>query len=159
MMPYPPGYPPPYMVYYPQPPGALPPSWMPERPTVRRSNALRNTGIVLLSVGGALTVAGAVVFGDIISHPCVIFAEGGGQPAGGIEASQERIRSAHQALNACDNPPGIGVAILAAGALTALVGLPLFVIGSQKIPAPNPAARLVPELRVGAGNGSLRWTF
>jgi hypothetical protein len=159
VMPYAPAYPPPYLVYYPQPGGAPPPSWMPESPTVRRSNALRTTGIVLFGLGGALSTAGAVIFGAIITHPCEIFDGGGEQPTGGLEASQERVRSSHQALNGCDDKPGTGVAIIAAGAFTALVGLPLFVIGSKQVPARSAAGKLVPEVSLGAGNGSLRWTF
>lgn len=153
-----PAYPPPYLVYSALP-GAMPPSWMPEPPTVRRSNALRTTGIVLFAVGGVISTAGAVIFGAIITHPCEIINDGGPVPAGGIEASHERVRSAHQALNGCDEKPGVGVAIIAAGAFTALVGIPLFVIGSKQVPPRNMAAKLVPELRVGAGNGSLRWSF
>jgi hypothetical protein len=158
---YAPGYPPPYWIYPPSGAGAPPPYWTPiAPPTERRSPALRNTGIVLFGVGGAVTVVGAVMFFSALANPCVVFDTlDGGQPAGGLEASHERVRSAHQALSACDTDPVLGLGLMGVGLATAVVGIPLFVIGTKQVPARTTTGKLVPELSVGAGNGSLRWTF
>lgn len=135
------------------------PTWMGAPPvTERRSNGMRVTGIVLFAAGGVISAVGGVIVGAIAANPCVdvVFAEDGGpSPA----AVHERVRSAHQALNACDTAPEVGLGIFAAGALTAVVGIPLFVIGSKQVPARHTTGNLVPEVSVGAGNGSLRWTF
>ena len=62
-------------------------------------------------------------------------------------------------MNGCDTPPELGLGIIAAGALTAVVGIPLYVIGSKQVPARPATGKLVPAVSLGARNGSLRWTF
>jgi hypothetical protein len=99
-----------------------------------------------------------VIFGAVATTGCqdVVFAEDGGpSPA----AAHERVGSARQALNGCDTSPGLGLGIIGAGALTAVVGIPFFVIGSKQVRARPAIGKLVPAVSLGAGNGSLRWTF
>jgi hypothetical protein len=161
--PAPPGYPPAYMMYpvY----GAPPPYWMPiAPPTERRSNALRTTGIVLFAAGGLVSAVGTAIFAATVTTPCVFFDAGSTEgelppspsPAA---ASGEHVRSARQALNGCDTSPMVGLGIMGAGLLTAVAGLPLFVLGSKQVPASQPTGKLVPEVSVGAANASFRWTF
>jgi hypothetical protein len=45
------------------------------------------------------------------------------------------------------------------GVLTAVAGIPLFVIGSRQVPARPGLGNLAPTVAVGAGSGSLRWNF
>jgi hypothetical protein len=161
-MAYAPGYPPPYMMYPPPGAGAPPPYWTPiAPPTERRSNAMRTTGIVLFAAGGVMTAVGGAIFTAVATTRCVdeVIPLNDVRPEPAPAAAHERVRSAHQALNGCDTSPGVGLGIITAGLVTAVVGIPLFVIGSKQVPARTMTGKLVPELNVGAGNGSLRWTF
>lgn len=141
----------PYPTYY--------PTWMGAPPvTERRSNGMRITGIALFAAGGVISAVGGVIFGAVATTGCqdIVFAEDDGpSPA----AVHERVGSARQALNGCDTSPELGLGIIAAGALTAVVGIPLFVIGSKQVPARPAIGNLVPAVSLGAKNGSLRWTF
>ena len=162
---YGPGYPASYMMYPTPGMGAPPPYWMPVAgPTERRSNAMRSTGMVLFAAGGLATVVGGVIFAAVATTGCVDQAlpiEGGGPtPAASAHLTlREHVGSASQALNGCDTSPMLGLGILTAGVLTGVAGIPLFVIGSKHVPARTMTGKLTPELRVGAGNGTLRWTF
>jgi hypothetical protein len=163
MSPYPPAYAPPYMMYPPPGAGAPSPYWMPA--TERRSDSMRTTGIVLFAAGGLISAVGGVLFGAVASTPCIVFDEGiaigdpGPVPASVSSGGRERVRSSRQALNGCDSSPMIGLGIITAGVLTAVVGIPLFVIGSKQVPARTTTGKLVPQVSVGAANASLRWTF
>ncbi len=157
-----PAYAPPYVMYSQPGAGAPPPYWMPVAPaTERRSNAMRTTGIALFAAGGVITAVGGVVFAAVATTGCVDVISDGGPiaPAPSPAASHEHVRSSRQALNGCDTSPGVGLTILGAGLLTAVVGIPLFVIGSKQVPARTLTGKLAPELRVGAAAGSLRWSF
>jgi hypothetical protein len=138
----------------------------------RRSNSMRVTGIVLLSVGGLLSVAGATLFitGTTCVHEDLVFP---GErtalppepvpapeptPDGG-QSGQERIGSGQQALNACDALATPGAGLFVGGLATAIAGIPLLVIGSKQVPAKSRREALLPEVTVGAASGSLRWTF
>ena len=150
------------MIYLQPGAGAPPPYWMPVAPaTERRSNTMRTAGIVLFAAGGLISAVGGVIFGAVESTGCVdeVFANGGSDTGPTPAASRERVRSSHQALNGCDTSPLVGPSIIMAGVLTAVVGIPLFVIGSKQVPARTVTGTLSPELRVGAANASLRWSF
>ena len=132
--------------------------------TERRSNGMRITGIAMFAAGGVVSAFGGVVFGAVSSTGCPQFAiaieeDGGGPPPPSPSAVHERIGSARQALNGCDTSPELGLGLIAAGALVAAAGIPLFVIGSKQVPVRPEIGSLIPVVRVGAGNGSLRWTF
>ncbi len=164
--PAPPGYAPapPYVMYPAYGAGAPPPYWMPiAPPTERRSNGMRTTGIVLFGAGGLVTAIGVAIFSATITTPCVFFdagsREGGLPPSPSPAASSEHVRSARQALNGCDTSPTVGLGIMGAGLLTAVAGIPLFVLGSKQVPARQPTGKLVPEVSLGAANASFRWTF
>jgi hypothetical protein len=160
-LPYAPGYAVPYVVYPAYGAGAPPPYWAPRvAATERRSNGMRTTGIVLFAAGGAITAVGVVIFGAVATTPCVNFADGSNiEPAPAPAAAREHIGSARQPLNGCDTSPTLGLGIMGAGLLTAVVGIPLFVIGSKQVPARTTTGKLAPELSVGAANASLRWVF
>ena len=149
------------MVYFQPSAGALPP-WMSAAPaTQRNSNGMRTSGIVLFAAGAVLTAVGGVVFGAVATTGCpdVTVDDGVPDPRAAPEGSAERVRSARQALNGCDTSPVVGAGLIAAGMLTAAVGVPLFVIGSKRVPAQNVTGKLVPEVSLGAAHGSLRWLF
>jgi hypothetical protein len=151
------------MMYPPPGAGAPSPYWMPA--TERRSDSMRTTGIVLFAAGGLISAVGGVLFGAVASTPCIVFDVGiaigdpGPVPASVSSGGRERVRSSRQALNGCDSSPMIGLGIITAGVLTAVVGIPLFVIGSKQVPARTTTGKLVPQVSVGAANASLRWTF
>ncbi len=144
---------------------ALPPGAMGARPvTERRSNGMRITGITMFAAGGVISAFGGVILGVVSTTGCPNFATpieegGGGLPPPSPAAVHERVGTARQALNGCDTSPGLGLGLLAAGALVAAAGIPLFVIGSTQVPARSEIGNLLPVVRLGAGNGSLRWTF
>lgn len=161
---YGPGYAPPYMMYPPPGAGAPQPYWMPVAvPTERRSNAMRTTGVVLFAAGGLATAVGGVIFAAVATTGCVdeVFASdvGPAPVSRPVTLRGENVRSAHQALNGCDTSPTVGLGIITAGVLTAVAGIPLFVIGSKRVPARTMTGKLAPELAVGAANATLRWTF
>ena len=157
---YQPGYAAPYMVYMPPGAGAPPPYWTPMvQATERNSNAMRNTGIVLFTAGALVTAVGGVIFGAVATTGCALVDAPGEIAQPGPAPAAERVRSSHQALNGCDTSPVVGAGIIAAGMLTAALGVPLFVIGSRQVPARMQTGNLAPELRVGAANASLRWSF
>jgi hypothetical protein len=161
---YGPGYPAPYMMYPPPGAGAPPPYWMPVAgPTQRRSDSMRTTGIVLFAAGGLATAVGGVIFSAVATTGCPeVFVSDGGGPTPPVSAHvtlREQVGTAHQALNGCDTSPMLGLGILTAGVLTAVAGIPLFVIGSKRVPARTTTGKLAPELTVGAANATLRWTF
>jgi hypothetical protein len=84
--------------------------------------------------------------------------EGGPTPT--PAAVGERVGSARQALNGCDRfGPPLGIGLMVGGVLTAVAGIPLFVIGSRQVPARPGLGNLAPTVAVGAGSGSLRWSF
>jgi hypothetical protein len=163
----PPGYAPaaapPYMVYPAYGADGPLPYWMPNAPpTERRSNALRTTGIVLFAAGGVITAVGSVIFAAVSTTECFDQAVplSGSAGAGPTPAaSNEHIRSAHQALNSCDTSPTLGLGVMGAGLLTAVAGIPLFVIGSKQVPVRTATGKLAPEVTIGAANASFRWTF
>lgn len=165
-----PAYPPPIGPGYAAPyaftpaPMAGGPYWtMPPPVPERRSEGMRITGIVLFGVGGLATVAGATIFG--LGANCFneqpAFAEATPRPAPASArgpGGQERLGSARQALNTCHlTTPGLG--ILVGGIVTAIIGVPIFVIGSRQKPGQPAVRALAPSVRVGAGNAALHWTF
>jgi hypothetical protein len=158
---YGPGYPAPYTMYPPPGAGAPPPYWMPVAgPTERRSDAMRSTGVVLFAAGGLATVVGGVIFAAVATTGCPDLPLDSAPATGPAPAAaREHIRSAHQALNGCDTSPTLGLGIITAGVLTAVAGIPLFVIGSKRVPARTVTGKLAPEVTVGAANASFRWTF
>jgi hypothetical protein len=161
---YGPGYAPPYLMYPPPGAGAPQPYWMPVAgPSERRSNAMRSTGIALFGVGGLISAVGGVIFAAVATTGCVdeVFASDvGPAPASSpVTLRGENVRSAHQALNGCDTSPTVGLGLITAGVLTAVAGIPLFVIGSKRVPARTMTGKLAPEVAVGAANATLRWTF
>jgi hypothetical protein len=151
---------PPYAVYTTPEPSA-PRYWMGQPPVLKRhSNAMRITGITLFGVGGVVSAIGGVIFGAVATTGCVLTVDDG--PAGGAPtrgAQAEHISAARQALNGCDTSPFLGMGIFAAGIAIAGAGIPLLVVGSKREPAAAPMGKLLPSVSVGAGSGSLRWTF
>jgi hypothetical protein len=141
-----------------------PPAWAPAPlVTERRSNGMRITGIALFTVGGVISAFGGVVFGAVSATGCPNFAirleENDGPPPPSPEAVHERVGTARLPLNGCDTSPELGLGLIGAGALVAAAGIPLFVIGSKQVPARSEFGNLLPVVRLGAGSGSLRWTF
>jgi hypothetical protein len=127
---------------------------------VRRSDALRTAGIVLFAVGGLTTGIGAAMFFPGATNGCSTALPGEGDVAPAPAAvSLERVRSNHQALLDCKTTTIAGIGVLTAGLVTAVVAIPLFVIGSKQVPATTTTGQLVPELLVGAANAALRWAF
>jgi hypothetical protein len=154
---------PPPAAYGPRPYPLPYPMWPPPLPMERRSRGMWISGIVLFAAGGAANIVGGVLTGIIIGSPCIeTVADGGPAPAPRPAALRERVGTSRQALGGCGND-GIGVAqgLLAGGLLTSLLGVPLFVIGNKRVPA-RPASledAALPEVHLGAGNGSLTWRF
>lgn len=122
---------------------------------------MRTAGIVLFAVGGVTTGVGAGMFFPGALHGCseATVREGDATTRAPAEAS-ERVRSTHQALTGgCMTTTIAGIGVLTAGLVTTVVGIPLFVVGSKRVQVPTTADKLVPQVSLGVGNGSLRWTF
>lgn len=161
-----PGYGPAYTVPYALYPAAYarPRGSMAARPvTERRSDGMRITGITMFAAGGVISAFGGVMVG-IASTGCADFATpiedgGGGTSPPSPEPAHERVGSARQALNGCNTSPELGLGLLAAGALVAAAGIPFLVIGSKQVPVRPTIGNLVPVVSLGAGHGTLRWTF
>lgn len=58
-----------------------------------------------------------------------------------------------------------GTVLLVVGGITAVLGIPLIVVGARKVPKTTPAdptqpaVSLRPEVRIGSRSAALRWTF
>lgn len=58
-----------------------------------------------------------------------------------------------------------GTVLLVVGGITAVIGIPLIVVGARKVPKTDPAdpaqpaVSLRPEVRIGSRSAALRWTF
>lgn len=135
---YPQGYQPGY-TYQPgaqpgYPPGYAPTPLPPVRRTKRASPALFGTGIALISLGGVVLLAGAVV-----------------ALGGGLENSI--------ADNSGQGTVDTGVAMVVGGLAGIAVGIPLTVIGNRKVPVES--GRWYQPTRIGVGPGQLSatWSF
>jgi hypothetical protein len=152
------------------PPGYAPPSWWAPPPSAlvpeRRSPGMMITGATLFGLGATATTAGGVLLGLLITHPCVdagqdVPVSTGPSPGGAAHRGDEHIRAAGQALSACDGGlVTVAFGLIVAGAATGVAGVPFYVVGARRVPPKAYApASAVPEIKVGLGGGSLRWTF
>lgn len=111
-------------------PMPMPPPQVTIEPPKHRNPAMMIAGIVLTSIGSAALMGGVIT--------TAMFSRASGEASGiGIVV--------------------IGLPLLGGSLLFAGVGVPLWVIGASAPPAHH--AALVPSLSVGAGSGTLRWTF
>jgi hypothetical protein len=147
-------------------PPAYAPMWwqpMPAPPVLERRNpGMAITGIVLWVAGGIVSGVGAGITAYEGMSRCVY--ETVGAPASGPAhhkaARGERIGTAQQALDECGRDLPMGAGILAAGVLTSLAGIPLFVIGNGRVKAkPQADTSALPEVRVGATGAAMKWSF
>lgn len=102
----------------------------PPAPPPYQSPGMRLAGIVLTSVAAASIVAGSITL------------------AATARASRDDVQAAGVTY---------GGLALGAGVLGAVVGIPMWVVGSR--PPPPTASRLVPTIAIGPGSGVLRWMF
>lgn len=110
-------------------PMPMPPPPVMIEPPRHRNPAMMIAGIVLTSIGSAALIGGVIT--------TAAFSQASGEASGiGIVV--------------------IGLPLLGGSLLFAGVGVPLWVVGAS---APPAHAALVPSLSVGAGSGTLRWTF
>jgi hypothetical protein len=128
----------------------------------RNSDAMRTTGKLFFLAGGGLSIVGTFMLIHVETTHC--FFEAGASPTAPASVpastgSLERVRSSSQALNGCDTSPVPAVGVLVAGVLTAVAGIPLFMIGSKQVPAGGRTGKLIPQVSIGAASGSLRWSF
>jgi hypothetical protein len=128
------------------------------------------TGIVLFVAGGVPAHVGLGYFLDAALSPCRVFLEAAspGPAAMGIGGhlrahargapGGERIGTARSPLISCQTPEAeFGGALLAGGMSLSAAGIALFLVGNAKVrKRPDP---LVPDVRVGAGEATLHWTF
>jgi hypothetical protein len=105
--------------------------------TKRRSTGMMVTGIVLGSAGLLASVSGLVVVGVCSRN------EAGESGSVGEDCDDNSV------------PAGVGIAI--AGGVGLAVGIPLIVVGAQKVPAQKAAA--APRLLVGPRSVALRWSL
>lgn len=133
----------PYAPYAPQPYAA--PAWAGRAPvmTERQSPGMMAAGIVLITVGSAGSIAGAALLAagttsSYVYPPC--------PPTADCFPSRQ-------------TKPGLtaaGATVVAVSTAALIAGIPMLAVGLRKVPV---RAALVPELRVGAGGGALRWQF
>ncbi len=135
---------------YAPPPGwspsaALPP-WYPTTPYTpmkRRSPGMIGLGVVLVSLSTVGVIAGTALF----------VASNNAQPFLPTPCCGGRSEPS--------DPSGLktpGIVSIAFGVAAMAAGLPLLIVGSQKVPDRGEAG-FVPTVRVGAGGGTLGWRF
>lgn len=122
----------------------LPREEAPPRVLKRRSTGMFASGIVLSSLGGLSIAIGAAVFAMQ------------GSTDASLQSAQDACESANDALvsagyppNDCgmgpgDHDPWAGVAFLVGGAVGMAVGVPLAVVGGQKVPVTITTASITP---------------
>lgn len=142
---YPPGYAPPGYGY--PPPGAYAPyapqpGWTAVVETERRSPKMMGLGIALMALGGTGIIIGSSMFaaGNHISYDAVPCFDGG--DCGSFPSNDEGLKKG-----------GIATLVVSVAAIAA--GLPLTIVGAQRVPLKPAVAALLPEAH---GQG-LRWRF
>jgi hypothetical protein len=125
-----------------------PPVYYMPVPVRRHNPAMAAGGIALVAVGGVLLVAGTATYAagaqtTLEFPPCPADV-----PCNPIETSRHpELRDA-------------GIAMMVGSVAMIAAGIPLIVIGSRRVTdRPEPAQSLLPDLRVGAGGLSARWSF
>jgi hypothetical protein len=137
------GYAPPYAPY-----AAPPPVYYVYTPVRRHNPAMAAGGIVLVALGGVALVAGATLVGAggptmEVFPPCPV---------------DVKCDPIEQSRNPGLRDAGIGLLVGSVALLGA--GIPLVVIGSRRVTdRPEPARSFLPDVRVGAGGLSARWSF
>jgi hypothetical protein len=127
---------------YPAPPGYYPPAetYATYTPMKRRSPTMIAWGSALVSVATTAIIAGSSLYAGgaqttvVCSFTCSSSsADSGAQTTGGV--------------------------VLALGLVAMGAGIPLIVVGAQKVPESRDAATVAPRLSVGAGKASLALDF
>jgi hypothetical protein len=121
--------------------------------TERRSTGMMVAAIVLWGAGAVATVIGTAMYVPKAGEICE-FDTVGAQPAPAHRAARrERIGTSRQALtNGCGDDLTLGFSLMTGGILAGIAAIPLFVVGDSRV-------RALPQLRVGATDTALRWTF
>lgn len=141
------GYAPPYAPYAP-PPGYYYYMPAPVTPMRRNNPAMATGGIVMVSVGGVALIAGVTMF------------SAGGRTTLEFPPCPSDVNC--QPMEVPRHPElkygGIGMIVGSIALMGA--GIPLIAIGSKKVPdKPEATQSLLPDVRVGAGSLSARWSF
>ncbi|APR85369.1 Hypothetical protein A7982_10718 [Minicystis rosea] len=136
----PPGYPP--GAYAPYAPSSM--TWTPAFETARRSSTMMGLGITLMVVGGTGIIIGSSMFAagnqeNFDYYPCTDDGSCSDIPA---LIDDKALKKG-------------GIAVLVIGAAAVVAGLPLTIIGSQRVPVKAATSAFLPEPH---GNG-LRWRF
>jgi hypothetical protein len=118
-------------------------------PMKRRSSGMIGAGILLISLSTVGAIAGTATFAagaqtSFVFGPC---------PLGGPCPPNLQQVGGDSGLKAA----GIASIVLGIAALGA--GIPLLVVGSQKVPDKDEAWSPVPAVRIGAGALSASWRF
>jgi hypothetical protein len=133
----------PYAPYAAAPPYPAP-AWAAPVEVERNSPAMVASGIALISLGTVGSFVGAALL------------------AAGTETSYVPCPPAAFDCNSARKKPGLtaaGATLVALSTASLIVGIPVFAVGMRKVPITTGPRALVPELRVGAGGGALRWQF
>jgi hypothetical protein len=133
----PPGYAP-----HAAPLGWYPKPWPPYTPMKRRSPGMIAAGVVLVSLSSVALIAGPAMIVNsqqTSDDPC---------PFNGC-TTQSNGGSGFEAA---------GITSIVLGVALGAAGVPLLVVGAQKVPDRGEAS-VVPVVRVGAGGASVAWRF
>ena len=129
--------------------GYAAPAWGSATPvaTERNSTGMMAGGITLVTVGSVGSIIGAALLAVGTSTqydypPCAFDS---------IDCSPTRVNNSGMV--------GGGATMVAISTAALVVGIPLLAVGVRKVPARPDAASLVPEVRLGAATGTLRWWF
>ena len=155
--------PPPVQQPYLAPYGA----WSPLPPvpaTERRSQGMVIAGILLFAAGGvASTVGAGIVTASVVGRCDEALTEDDNEPPPSPPSSgaahRERLGTSRQAINSCNGVSAAGVSLVVGGLFSALVGVPLYLVGNTRILARPESFALLPEVRPGPRGADLRWTF
>lgn len=133
--------------FAPYAPQAAPQPWEAPPPrAVRNSPNMVIAGAVLIGAGSVGAVIGASLLAAGTSYRWV------DDPTCNFDTFECGSRQ---------NEPGktkAGAALTAISTVALVVGIPVFAVGRRMVPT-HPEAALVPEVRVGAGAATLRWSF
>jgi hypothetical protein len=115
----------------------------------RFSTPMMVVGITLTGLGVIGLFAGAFLLSEAESNnDCIYYAD---VTYGGCGTDEDKATS--------------GTVLLVVGGITAVIGIPLIVVGARKVPKTDPAdpaqpaVSLRPEILIGSRSAALRWSF
>lgn len=117
--------------------------------TQRRSRGMMIAGVVLTGVGAVSLVSGALMLSAANQT---------------VDCTYDNSGYCYQTTYTDSGLQAAGAVFVVIGAASLAAGIPLWIVGSRRVPVTDPSGQqpvqaFVPELRVGAGSAKLRMAF